>query len=42
VAHAGSLKGNSPSEAVLKALTSVEIPSEDSLLGRIMDRMSTE
>jgi len=42
VAHAGSLKGNDPSEAVLKALTSVEIPSEDSLLGRIMDRMSTE
>ena len=39
VAHAGSVKGISPSEGVVDALTTVEIPTEDSLLGRIMERM---
>jgi len=39
VAHAGSLKGHVTSDAVFDALSSVEIPPEDSLLGRIMHRM---
>jgi len=40
VAHAGSVKGILPSEGVFDALATVEIPIGDSLLGRIMDRMS--
>jgi len=40
VVHAGSLKGNPPRQEVFEAMTTVEIPAEDSLLGRIMDRMS--
>ena len=40
VAHAGSVKGILPSEDVFDALATVEIPIGDSLLGRIMDRMS--
>ena len=40
VAHAGSGKGILPSEDVFDALATVEIPIGDSLLGRIMDRMS--
>lgn len=39
VAHAGSLNAQRPSEGVLEALGTVEIPTGDSLLGRIMDRM---
>lgn len=39
VAHAGLLKGNVPSQSVFDALDTVEIPAEDSLLGRIMQRM---
>jgi len=40
VSHAGLLKGQVPSEGVFDALATVEIPVEDSLLGRIMQRMS--
>ena len=40
VAHAGSLKGQAPSDALFDALASVEIPPDDSLLGRIMHRLS--
>ena len=39
VVHAGSLKGKLPSKEVFEAISTVEIPAEDSLLGRIMDRM---
>ena len=39
VVHAGSLKGKPPSQEVFEAISTVEIPAEDSLLGRIMDRM---
>ncbi len=39
VAHAGSLKGYATSGAVFDALSSVEIPHEDSLMGRIMHRI---
>ena len=39
VAHAGLLKGKAPSQAVFDALGTVEIPTEDSLLSRIMQRM---
>jgi len=41
VIHAGSLKGQSPSEEVVETLGTVEIPDGDSLIGRIMDRMDS-